>query len=312
MLNDFNERLAIAKANLRQKDKLELMLRSAQNSLTESRRKREQLKEILAKEQADVDALEGLSVTGLFHAMLGSKEQRLEKERQDFIAAKLKYDQVADTVDDLSDDVQRLQEARSHLGDADSRYRRVLAEKADHLSANESNIARELVELTQQIADLTADQKELDEATVAGQSALKSVEKIQVTLASAANWGALDMLGGGLLTTMAKHSKMDAAKNQARTAQRRLLQFKEELADADERLQVSLQIDGFSKFADYFFDGLIADWIVQSKIQKAKAECDKTITCVKVAIRQCKRRLESVESEIETLTESRRELIETA
>ncbi|TWU47299.1 hypothetical protein Poly51_50990 [Rubripirellula tenax] len=69
-----------------------------------------------------------------------------------------------------------------------------------------------------------------------------------------------------MLTTMAKHSKMDAAKSQARISQRKLMQFEEELADADERLHVSLQIDGFSKFADYFFDGLIADWIVQSKI----------------------------------------------
>ncbi|TWU44157.1 hypothetical protein Q31b_16930 [Novipirellula aureliae] len=312
MLNDFNERLAIAKANLRQKDKLDSMLRSAQHSLAESRRKREQLKDILTKEQADVDALEGLSVTGLFYAMLGSKEQRLEKERQELVAAKLKYDQVAGTVEDLSDDVKRLQEARSNLGDADSRYQRVLAEKAEYLTTNESDVARKLIELTQQIADLTADQKELDEAAVAGQSALRSVNEIQSTLASAANWGTLDMFGGGMLTTMAKHSRMDAAKNQARIAQRKLLRFEEELADADERLQVSLEIDGFSKFADYFFDGLIADWIVQSKINKAKTECSTTISRVKAAIRKCQRRLESVESEIESLTESKRELIETA
>ena len=120
------------------------------------------------------------------------------------------------------------------------------------------------------------------------------------------------MFGGGILTTMAKHSKMDTAKNQAKIAQRKLLQFEEELADADGRLQVSLQIDGFSKFADYFFDGLIADWIVQSKIQKAKAECSDTISRVKVAIRQCQRRLDSVESELALLTVRKRELIETA
>ena len=312
MLDDFNERLAIAKSNLRQKNKLDSMLRSAQNSLAAARSKRTKLKDILTKEQSDVDALEGMSITGLFHAMLGGKEQRLEKERQELVAAKLKYDQAADTARDLSDDVERLKDALSLLENADSEYEQVLAEKAEHLAANESDTARTLIELTDQIADLTADQKELDEAAEAGQSALRSVEEIQGTLASAANWGALDMFGGGLLTTMAKHSKMDAAKNQARIAQRKLLQFEEELADADERLQLSLQIDGFSKFADYFFDGLISDWIVQSKIQKAKAECSETISRVKTAVRQCESRLDSVCSEINTLSERKRDLIEAA
>ncbi len=312
MLNDFNERLAIAKLNLRQRNKLDSMLRSAQNSLAAAKSKRARLKDFLAKEQSDVDALEGLSVTGLFFAMLGSKEQRLERERQELVAAKLKYDQVADTVEDLSGDVKRLKSEFLILENADSVYEQVLAEKAKHLSENESDTARMLIELAQQIADLTADEKELDEAAVAGQSALKSVEEIQATLASAANWGALDMFGGGMLTTLAKHSKMDAAKDQARVAQRKLLQFEEELADADERLQLSLQIDGFSQFADYFFDGLISDWIVQSKIQKAKTECSETIFRVKAAIRQCQRRQDSIHSEIEVLVESKRALIEAA
>ena len=312
MLNDFNQRLAIAKANIRQKNKLDSMLRSALNSLAVARRKQTKLKGILTKEQGDVDALEGLSFTGLFHAMLGSKQERLEDERQQLVAAKLKCDQAAGTVEDLNDDVKRLKDALSQLENADSQYEQVLAEKAEHLAANESDTANSLIELTQQLADLKADQQELDEASGAGQSALRSIEEIQSTIASAANWGTLDMLGGGMLTTMAKHSKMDAAKNQARTAQRKLLQFEEELADADERFQMSLQIDGFSRFADYFFDGLISDWIVQSKIQKANIECSETISRVKAAIRQCEIRLESVEAEIELLSKRKREMIEAA
>tara|TARA_R110002073_G_scaffold335442_4_gene527429 strand:+ start:169 stop:1107 length:939 start_codon:yes stop_codon:yes gene_type:complete len=311
MLNDFNERLAIAKANLRQKEKLESMLRSARLLLTEAKHEQTSLRQIAEKEHSDLAALEGLSLTGLLHAMLGSKEQRLDKERKEFVAAKLKFDQVTATVDDLREEVQRLTDESSRLENAGTEYERVLVEKEQYLSDNDSDIARKLVELTQRIADLTADQKELDEAVEAGQFALQSVERIRDTLASAANWGVLDMFGGGMLTTMAKHSKIDAAKDQARIAQRRLLRFEEELADADERLQVSLQIDGFSKFADYFFDGLISDWIVQSKIQKAKAECSRIISRVKAAMRECQHRRDSVRSEIKTLKDSKRTLIET-
>ena len=76
-----------------------------------------------------------------------------------------------------------------------------------------------------------------------------------------------------MLSTMAKHSKIDSAKQHAHAAQRQLRRFQEELVDAGQRLNVSLEIGGFSKFADYFFDGLIADWNVQSKIRKASSAC---------------------------------------
>ncbi|MFK8111170.1 MAG: hypothetical protein AB8B91_03170 [Rubripirellula sp.] len=310
MSSNFNERLATAKANLRQRDRLESMLRSTRQLLNDARNKRARLQEILAKEQSDVDALEGLSMTGLFHTLLGSKEKRLEKERRELVAAKLKFDQISGTVEDLGEDMQRLTDEASLLEHARSAYEQVLVEKEQFLSVHDSRIAKALLDLTQQIADLTADQRELGEAVEAGQSALRSVTEIQRTLASAANWGTLDMFGGGMLTTIAKHSKMDAAKNQARSAQRKLLQFEEELADADERLQVSLKIDGFSKFADYFFDGLISDWVVQSKIKQAKVECANTISRVKAAIRDCEKRLESVQSEIGVLTRNRIDMIE--
>ena len=312
MLNELDELLAIANADLRQKNKLNAMHRSAQQSLVTAKKELARLEQTLAKEQSDVDALGGMSISSLFYAMLGNKEQRLVKERQELVAAKLKYDQASHTVEHLSVDLQQLQEALSPLEDVDARLEKLLGKKEIQIAKGASDTARRLSEFVGQIGDLKADAKELAEAVAAGNSALRSVEAIQRTLDSAANWGTLDLLGGGMLTTMAKHSKMDAAKREARSAQQKLLRFQEELADADQRLQVSLQIDGFAKFADYFFDGLIADWVMQSKIRKAKTECSGTISQVKAAIRQCRRRLYKVESEIAKLTESKRELIEKA
>ena len=51
-----------------------------------------------------------------------------------------------------------------------------------------------------------------------------------------------------LLSTMAKYSKIDSAKE---SNQRQLRRFQEELADPDERVQVRLESGGFSKFADF-------------------------------------------------------------
>ena len=96
----------------------------------------------------------------------------------------------------------------------------------------------------------------------------------------------------------------------------RLLLFdldpQEELADANQRLQVALEIEGFSKFADFFFDGLIADWVVQSKIQRASSACSSTMSRVRSAISECRKRLADTERDLKKVTDDRQAFVERA
>ncbi|MCR4657451.1 MAG: hypothetical protein K5770_14685 [Lachnospiraceae bacterium] len=43
----------------------------------------------------------------------------------------------------------------------------------------------------------------------------------------------------------------------------------------------SVEIGGFLTFADFFFDGFIADILVQSKIGKAQRQCDDALRQVR-------------------------------
>lgn len=123
--------------------------------------------------------------------------------------------------------------------------------------------------------------KEIQEAIQAANHALACLRQADAYLQSAKNWGLFDMLGGGALTTFFKHSKMDDARYEMERAKRALQSFRKELADVDQRLHLSLEIGDFLTFADYFFDGLIADWLVQSKIQDAKAQVENAIIQVR-------------------------------
>ena len=123
--------------------------------------------------------------------------------------------------------------------------------------------------------------KEIQEAIQAANHALACLSQADAYLQSAKNWGLFDMLGGGALTTFFKHSKMDDARYEMERAKRALQGFRKELADVDQRLHLSLEIGDFLIFADYFFDGLIADWLVQSKIQDAKAQVENAIIQVR-------------------------------
>ncbi len=53
--------------------------------------------------------------------------------------------------------------------------------------------------------------KETQEAVNAGNQALRSLYAAREKLGSARNWGIYDMFGGGFISTMIKHSKMEDA-----------------------------------------------------------------------------------------------------
>jgi len=118
--------------------------------------------------------------------------------------------------------------------------------------------------------------KEVNEAISAGEHALLSLRKTQQYLSSAENWGIVDIFGGGLVTNLIKHSKLDQAKQYMELARRDLQRFQKELDDVDEYLP-DIDISGLVTFADFFFDGLVADVFVQSKISEAQKQISKAI-----------------------------------
>jgi hypothetical protein len=311
-LDELNGRLMQTKERLRSKQKLDAMLAQVQTSLRESQYASSQLKERLASEKADVDKLESLSLTGMFYSVLGTKSEHLDKEKQEYVAAKLKYDESVEAVTDLQAEANRLQQELEAFQSVDHDYGQLIKEKESLLANGNDPRAERLLGLSERLVDLKSDQKELTEAIQAGDAASRGLRQVQTALQSAANWGTWDMLGGGMLSTMAKHSKIDSAKQHAHAAQRQLRRFQEELADAGQRLKLSLEIGGFSKFADYFFDGLIADWVVQSKIREASSACSSTMSQVSSSVGKCRRRLADTERECEQVEQQRREFIEEA
>ncbi|MBA4698334.1 MAG: hypothetical protein H2212_02775 [Ruminococcus sp.] len=119
--------------------------------------------------------------------------------------------------------------------------------------------------------------EEVNEAIYAGERALSSLRTAYDELSSAKSWGIVDLLGGGLITDMIKHSKMDRASSYMETAKHDLRIFQRELKDVTVNADFQINVGDFLKFADFFFDGLVADYLVQSKIADAKKEVDKAI-----------------------------------
>ena len=117
--------------------------------------------------------------------------------------------------------------------------------------------------------------RERQEAIDAGERELDSLYGVRKELESAGNWGLLDMFGGGMFITFVKHSKMNDAQRYMERAKRDLAAFSRELADVSETLNINS--GDFLTFADYFFDGFLADMMVQSRIHDAQRQVDDAI-----------------------------------
>ena len=124
--------------------------------------------------------------------------------------------------------------------------------------------------------------KEICEAIDAADRALIYLDRASHSLNKAGNWGLVDLFGGGLLTTMFKHSHMNDAQRELEQARQAVRRFSRELQDVHQVINIDLNTGDFLSFADYFFDGFVADWMVQSRINDAKRQ-------VADAIRQVER-----------------------
>ena len=133
--------------------------------------------------------------------------------------------------------------------------------------------------------------REMKEAVDAGERALSSLRNAQEKLNSAGNWGLFDMFGGGLFSTIMKRSKMDDAQQLMEAAKTDLKRFQRELKDVNIPLDLRMEVGSFLSFADFFFDGFVADYLVQSKISEAKEQVSDAIIRVEQILNELKRKM---------------------
>lgn len=75
---------------------------------------------------------------------------------------------------------------------------------------------------------------------------------------------------------------------------------------------LNIDIGSFATFADFFFDGLIADLVVQSRISQSRENALRVLRQVENVKQRLEKALEEVEREIERIEYERQELIRKA
>ncbi len=280
MLQELSERLSRIIEQKRLKEKLEHDLHAVEVELLEKSTRLASLGAQLAREKVDAQKLERISLTSLFYSVLGSREEQLEKERQELLSAQLLYQQNKAQVEYLEREKGRLSDRLAKLADTDFQYDLILSEKESFLQPSNQTLSRELLTLSEELAALNSELREISEAIEAGNGVLTDLDQAIASLESAGNWGVWDMLGGGFISDMIKHSHIDDARNSVTSVQKKISQFKRELADVGKDTEIQINVGDLASFADFFLDGLIFDWIVQSKIEDSLAQSNTARTII--------------------------------
>lgn len=116
------------------------------------------------------------------------------------------------------------------------------------------------------------------------------VEDAERSLTSARNWGFVDLLGGGLLTDLIKHSKINKASNSMGQVNNLMQRLQQVLGSIQIPANYNMQLGGFSTFADFFFDGTLADGYMTIKIMNSIDE-----------VRKLKEKLYTLKSRLENI-----------
>jgi chromosome segregation ATPase len=174
-------------------------------------------------------------------------------------------------------DMERCKAELMDLNDCEMRYDKLLEEKRAALKARGGSYAEELMGIESRIAYLEHRMDEIDEALAAGRRALRCTDDVMHSLTKAGNWSTFDMFSDGIIADIAKHSHLDEAQHKIEALQMELRRFKTELADVGSiHVEMQVNIDGFLRFADYFFDNLFTDWAVMDRISQSKTQVDNT------------------------------------
>ena len=113
---------------------------------------------------------------------------------------------------------------------------------------------------------MTNNLKEINDVHIIINQILPLIDEAENKFRSARNWGFFDILGGGFITDLIKHSKLGAASDIMNRINYLLHDLQRELKEVVIPTDFSMNTASFSTFADFVFDGILADVYMQSKI----------------------------------------------
>ncbi|MEC1178199.1 hypothetical protein P9B03_06860 [Metasolibacillus meyeri] len=264
---DYQMRLLTIEKLVKQKQAIQKQMRRAQREI-------EGYEAQLIDARKQLNKLDQFSFIQLFQKWTGKYDEILEEQFGVVATKELKLIESQLMYEDLQHDLNALSD-KLQAADKQAILRqveKVMKQKELWLMQHAPKQAAKLNDLLEQELHIKQLKKEIVEAQEAGKEARRALMDAVENLVKAKNYSTWDtFLGGGLIATAMKHEKLNYSEAYIHKAQMALQRFHNELLDVQnmQHKAFTVEVDGFVKFADYFFDDIFSAWSVHSKIATA-------------------------------------------
>lgn len=288
------DELSLLQAQIAYKKRMEAVLRELKEQERCLVEKTTRLKAMMLQEQQDVQRLEKFSLSAFFYQLTGQMDAVMDKERREAYAARAKYDTAMRELESVQEDILETQEDLKDLQDCELRYQSKITQIRMDLKRAPGPEGANLLELEQRLNYLTQQEQELQEAIIAGTSALRTMADLQQNLHSAKDWSARESRTPAFWADRARHEQLEEAQEHVDRLQIQMQKFNKELSDVTIRPSLQPSIQRMLSFSDFLFDGILSDMAVTERISKSCTLADQTRECILSVLRQLQNTLEEV------------------
>lgn len=263
------------------------------------------------KESLDVERIEKESLSTTLLKLFGRYEGRVEKEMQEMVHAKTRYDAATIRLRELESEALNLNRRIADLVRDKQSYEKELERREAILRRNLSDeSAQAYKKLCEEGERLSRQLAETQEALRAAERAYDTAQDVLKHLDDAEGWASVDVwFSKGLFSHMAKYDRIDSAEEALERLNTQLDELRRELDDIDLDFGLrSVAINSSTRFFDVWFDNIFTDLRVRDQIRGYQSHagelCEKLeqmIFRLKTAVKDLKEALKRVEKQQEEI-----------
>ena len=306
------DELSLLEAQLTYKKRLEAMACELREQRAVLQQKVAMLEQKMILERKDVERLEGKSLAAFYYHAFGKMNEKLEGERREYYAARVKYDAAVRELKAVELDLECTEEDLQDLQDCEQRYVQAMAEKRRAIETSGTEQSRVFLEKEQDLNFLKGQERELEEAIAAGTAALRVANDMVLSLKHVEGLGVVERLGASFLTDMAKREVLDEAQKNVEQLQIQLQRFNKELSDVKVRANLGVGMGRLLKFTDTYFENLLTVETPVERLKESVRQVDETRDLILGMLRQLQTLLEEAHHREKVMEAQLNKLIVTA
>ncbi len=266
---------------------------------------------VMDEEYRDVEKLEKISTSQLFHRILGDIGTKVAKEKQEYLQAVLSYDDTANKMKLLMYEQELLEKKIATKDNVQAMFEKFLHKKAETILADPNHVFRKtILKFAEKTEALNKTKAKIAEADISANRLIEYLFSVFELMSKIDPWYDISKSPEYLSY---QRKKFHAGSRQVISMIDHLMQELEaDVKDIGGGLAVKVDYRPLNHFVDNLHKEVILGWQTNTHLARAKNSIEQNIANVRVLINQLKYLTEKADKEIEILEAEKKLYIEQA